>query len=95
MTTIAGALLERDYPTHECPETLEPHGDPRPGYHANGEGFLLYITTIQTSCGCKVTGNGTLMHPIMIEPCDQHRRGMYSSMLTAPRTSSWVGAPDA
>jgi hypothetical protein len=82
MTTIAETFLKRDYPGHECPETLELHGDSRPGAHANGEGFLLYVCLIQTQCGCKVVGNGTLMHPILIEPCEQHRAGMYHETIT-------------
>lgn len=79
-TTVAGAILARDYPDHVCPESIEPHGDHRVGYHGQGEGTLMMVCMISAACGCRITGNGTLMHPMMIEPCSGHRAAMYPSL---------------
>ena len=78
--TVAETFQKRDYPDHTCPEKLEPHGDRRVGYHGGEGGVLLSVCLIQTACGCSVVGNGTLMHPVMIEPCDEHQAAMYPSL---------------
>ena len=79
-TTVAEAIQKVDYPDHICPDTLERHGDARPGFHGPGGGIVLYATYINAACGCYVIGNGTLMHPLMIEPCVTHRDTMYPSL---------------
>lgn len=78
---VAGYFQARDYPEHICPVGLELHGDPRGGWHGAGQGgALTSVCVIGTACGCKVTGNGTLMHPILIEPCADHRGAMYPAV---------------
>ena len=81
--TYAEEWTRTHYPEHTCPDALDRHGDPRVGVHGpnlpgTGKGGeLVAVCVLQTACGCAVTGNGTLMHPVMIEPCAKHRSEMY------------------
>lgn len=77
--SIAETIRQQDYPDHVCPPGLERHGDARQGWHGTNApaGDLMMVCEIGTACGCDVVGNGTLMHPVMIEPCAQHAAAMY------------------
>lgn len=82
--TIAEQVQQRDYPDHVCPPELERHGDLRQGWHGGApSGHLMLVCEIAAACGCDVVGNGTLMHPVMIEPCSEHASAMYPSLVPA------------
>lgn len=81
--TTSQELTKLDYPEHECPPALE-RGESRSAYHGPEGGSILFATYRQTECGCTVVGNGTLQHPLMVEPCDAHRAAMYPRLAPVP-----------
>lgn len=76
--TAAKTIQQRAYPDHRCPD--EDKAGWATTYHGPNGGALVNITLIETACGCRVVGNGTLQHPVMIEPCDAHLADMYPNL---------------
>ena len=37
-----------------------------------GEAYIVGVYKAR-ACGCRVVGNGTLPHPLTVEPCEAHR----------------------
>lgn len=52
------------------------------------EGALTFVTTQAQPCGCTVTGNGTLTHPLAVKPCETHRASMMKEPNRAPAIPS-------
>lgn len=44
------------------------------GISDDGEGFLYGSVLQPRPCGCKVTGNGTMMLPLTVVPCKKHAK---------------------
>lgn len=79
LATYAARLLARDYPEHRCPPGDTPDWERRSTLHTDA-GTAVLGCYLDPACGCRIVGDGTLQHPIMVEPCSVHGPVMYPAL---------------